>query len=95
MQSHPLNIAPGKQVDLRLLPKRGRVYEIKIFGASDVLIVLFEDVGGEMKYLAGDDDSGEDRNAYLKLRLSRGKTYVLRLRLYYADHAGETAVMWW
>jgi hypothetical protein len=95
VQSHPLNIGPGQQVDLRLLPKRSRVYEIKTFGASDVVIVLFEDVNGEMKYLGGDDDSGEDRNAYLKLRLSRGKKYVLRLRLYYADHAGETAVMWW
>ena len=45
--------------------------------------------------MAGDDDSGEDYNAYLQLRLSRGEKYVLRLRLYYADHAGETAVMWW
>jgi hypothetical protein len=52
-------------------------------------------VGGELKYRGGDDDSGEDRNAYLKLRLSRGKTYVLRLRLYHADRSGETAVMWW
>ena len=95
MQSRPLNIGPGQQVDLRLLPARSRVYEIQTFGASDVVIVLFEDVDGEMKYRGGDDDSGEDRNAYLKLRLSRGKKYVLRLRLYYADHAGETAVMWW
>lgn len=54
-----------------------------------------EDVGGELKYRGGDDDSGEDRNAHLKLRMSRGKKYVLRLRLYYADHAGETAVIWW
>ena len=95
MESRPLSINAGQQLDLRLLPKRSRLYEIKTFGTSDVVIVLFEDVNGEMKYLGGDDDSGEDRNAYLKLRLSRGKKYVLRLRLYYADHAGETAVMWW
>lgn len=95
MESRRLNIGPGQQLDLRLLPKRSRNYEIQTFGISDVVIVLFEDVGGELKYRGGDDDSGEDRNAYLKLRLSRGKKYVLRLRLYYADHAGETAVMWW
>jgi hypothetical protein len=95
MQSHPLNISAGQQVDLRLLPKRSRLYEIRTFGRADVVIVLFEDVNGEMKYLGGDDDSGEDRNAYMKLRMSRGKKYVLRLRLYYADDAGETAVMWW
>lgn len=95
MESRPLKIVAGQQVDLRLLPGRSRLYEIKTFGTSDVVLVLFEDVGGQMKYLGGDDDSGDDRNAYLKLRLSRGKKYVLRLRLYYADHAGETAVMWW
>lgn len=95
MESRPLNIAAGQQVDLRLLPTRSRSYEIRTLGASDVVIVLFEDVGGELKYRGGDDDSGEDRNAYLKLRMSRGKNYVLRLRLYYADHAGETAVVWW
>jgi hypothetical protein len=95
MQSHPLNISAGQQVDLRLLPKRSRLYEIRTFGRADVVIVLFEDVNGEMKYLGGDDDSGEERNAYMRLRMSRGKKYVLRLRLYYADDAGETAVMWW
>ncbi|MBI3269954.1 MAG: hypothetical protein HYZ53_13090 [Planctomycetes bacterium] len=95
MESRPLNIGAGQQVDLRMLPKRSRNYEIRTFGASDVVIVLFEDVNGEFKYRGGDDDSGEDRNAYLKLRMSRGSKYVLRLRLYYADHAGETAVMWW
>ena len=95
MESRPLNISAGQQIDLRLLPKRSRNYEIRTFGASDTVIVLYEDVNGELKYRGGDDDGGEDRNAYLKLRMSRGKKYVLRIRLYYANHAGETAVMWW
>jgi hypothetical protein len=95
MQSMPLHIAPGQQLDVRLLPNRSRNYEIRTFGTSDTVIVLFEDVNGELKYRGGDDNSGEDRNAYLKLRLSRDRKYVLRVRLYYADHAGETAVMWW
>lgn len=95
MLSRPLSLAPGQQLDLRLTPARSRVYELKTFGSADVVIVLFEQVGSALKYLGGDDDSGGDRNAYLRLRLQRGKQYVLRLRLYYADHAGETAVMWW
>ena len=95
LQSLPLDIAAGQQVDLRLLPTRSRVYEIKTFGTSDVVIVLFEDVNGELKFRGGDDDSGEDRNAYLRLRLVRSGKYVLRVRLYYADRQGETAVMWW
>ncbi|NOT45736.1 MAG: hypothetical protein HOP14_14135 [Acidobacteria bacterium] len=95
MESRRLTIAPGAQVDLRLLPTRSRAYEIRTLGAADTVIVLFEDVNGELKYRGGDDDSGEDRNAYLALRMSRGHKYVLRIRLYYADHAGETAVLWW
>lgn len=95
MQSMPLKIAAGQQIDVRIQPKRSRVYEIRTFGVADTVMVLFEDVGGELKYRGGDDDSGEDRNAYMKLRMARGAQYVLRLRLYYADHTGETAVMWW
>lgn len=95
MQSMVLKIGAGQQIDVRIKPTRSRNYEIRTFGAADTVIVLFEDVNGELKYRGGDDDSGEDRNAYLKMRMSRGAKYVLRLRLYYADHAAETAVMWW
>ncbi len=95
LQSMPLNILPGQQIDVRLRPNRSRSYEIRTLGKADTVIVLFEDVDGELKYRGGDDDGGEDRNAHLKLRMSRGRQYVLRLRLYYADHAGETAVLWW
>lgn len=95
MQSMPLKISAGQQIDVRIKPARSRIYEIRTFGSADTVVVLFEDVDGELKYRGGDDDSGEDRNAYLKLRMSRGAKYVLRLRLYCADHAAETAVMWW
>ena len=44
--------------------------------------MLFEDVDGELRYVAGDDDSGEDRNALVRVKLFRGRTYVVRLRLY-------------
>ncbi len=95
LESRPLNIKPGEQIDVRLLPTRSRNYEIKTFGTSDIVMVLFEDVNGDLKYRGGDDDSGEERNAYLKVRLARERKYVLRVRLYYADRSGETAVMWW
>ncbi len=93
--SMPLNIAAGGQVDVRIRPSRSRSYQLGTFGEADTLIVLFEEQGGALKYLAGDDDSGEDRNALLRLRLTRDKMYVLRVRMYYASFAGETAVMWW
>ena len=77
-------------------PTVDRYYEFRTFGASDTVIVLFERRGERRAaYVTGDDDSGEDRNAYIRRRLHAGRTYVLRLRLYYAADSGETAVMWW
>ena len=79
-----------------LKPSVDRYYEIRTFGVSDTVIVLFERTsGGRDAYVTGDDDSGEDRNAYIRRRLHAGRTYVLRIRLYYAADSGETAVMWW
>ena len=85
----------GQQIDLRIKPPRTRNYQIATFGEADTLLALFEDSAGDLKFRGGDDDSGEDRNAQLKLRLQRGRSYVLRVRMYYAAAAGETAVMWW
>lgn len=95
LQSVQLTIEAGQQKNFYITPTATRKYEIKTFGASDTLIVLFEDVGGQLKYITADDDSGEDRNAYLKLQLVKGRKYVLRVRLYYAERRGETAVMYW
>ena len=58
-------------------------------------MVLFERDGDRLRYLAGDDDGGEDRNAHLKVKLFTGRKYVLRIRMYYAEHEEETAVMLW
>jgi len=95
MKSAPLALTLGQQIDLRLRPNRTRDYEFKTFGKADTVMVLFEEENGDMKYRAADDDSGEDRNAYFKLRLIRDQSYVLRVRLYYADRADECAVLWW
>jgi hypothetical protein len=90
-----LNIGPGGQSNFVIRPAATRKYEIRTFGASDTVMVLFEDDNGELRYLAGDDDSGEDYNASLQVKLLKGRRYVLRVRLYYEDRAGETALMMW
>lgn len=94
-QSVPLSVAAGQQADFRIEPGSSRRYSIGSFGSSDVVLVLFEEVDGELRYRAGDDDSGEDRNALIRTKLFRGRKYVLRVRLYYAWNSGETAVMYW
>ena len=94
-ESVRLQIGPGEQRNFRIEPTATRQYTIGTFGVSDTVIVLFERVGGELRYVDGDDDSGQDWNANMKVRLRKGRQYVLRVRLYYADRQDETAVMIW
>ncbi len=94
-QSRMLTIEPGKQVNLTIRPSFTRNYTIQTFGQSDVVMVLFEKRDGTPRFVIGDDDSGNDRNAKIKLRLYRDHEYVLRVRLYYARRRGETAIMMW
>ena len=56
-------------------------------------MVLSEVVDGENQYLSGDDDSGEDRNSSIQIKLLKGKKYIVNIRLYYKTSAGDTCVM--
>lgn len=95
-RSARLQLAAGQQANFVLRPPATRRYNLATFGLSDTVIVLFErDADGETRFLAGDDDSGVDRNALIRTRLRAGREYVLRVRLYWADREGETAVMYW
>jgi hypothetical protein len=94
-QSQPLAIPPGGQANFVILPTSTRYYEMRTFGTSDTVMVLFEEEEGELRYRTADDDSGEDTNAQVHLKLIKGHKYVLRVRLYYAERSGETAVMMW
>lgn len=91
-ESRPLLIQPGQQVSFLIRPSYTRHYTIQTFGLSDTVMVLFELDGGQPRYIHGDDDSGYARNAKIVERLYRGREYVLRVRLYWADIAGQTAV---
>lgn len=90
-----IEINAGEQLDFVIQPTVSRKYAIQTFGDLDTVIVLFEDVNGEPVYIAGDDDSGTNFNARIEIRLMRGRTYYLRLRLYYAHATGQGAVMLW
>lgn len=94
-ESIPLEIEEGQQRNFTITPGATRKYDIRTFGISDTVMVLFEDVHGELRYRTGDDDSGEEYNASFRIKLYKGRKYVLRIRLYYRDRAGETAVMIW
>jgi hypothetical protein len=93
--SVPLTLGPGEQVDFAVEPAATREYHLGTFGSADTVVVLFEDVDGELRYVKGDDDSGSDRNALIRAKLFQGRRYVVRLRLYWAGQSGQTAVMLW
>ena len=94
-ESQRLLLAPGEQLNFAIRPRFTRNYVIQTFGRSDTVIVLFENVDGETQFVAGDDDSGFGRNSRISVRMNRGREYILRIRLYYSDLSGETAVFMW
>jgi hypothetical protein len=90
-----LSIGPGEQRDFAIELDRSDEYTIQTFGNSDSVMVLFEEVNGEMEFVAGDDDSGTSLNAKITTRLVGTRKYVLRIRLYLNWASGDTAVMLW
>jgi hypothetical protein len=93
-QSVAVSLGAGEQVDFLLQPTESRKYTLTTSGASDTIIVLFEEINGEPRYVTADDDSGEDRNASITQKLFKGRTYYLRVRLYYPGQSGTTSVMY-
>lgn len=75
LQSERLKILAGGQRNFLPKPTRNRYYEMRPFGETDTVAVLFErpTTGGDT-YIIGDGDSGEDRNAYIRHRLKAGHT---------------------
>jgi hypothetical protein len=93
LQTEALDIGPGEQKNFTIEPERTDDYTIQTIGNSDTLIVLFEDVNGELEVVAGDDDSGTSLNAKIAVRLLRGRKYILRVRLYLNWASGSSAVL--
>jgi hypothetical protein len=93
LESQRLSIGAGEQKNFSVLPQATRSYDFRTFGESDTVMVIFEEQNGELRYLKGADDSGSDLNASFRVRLLRGRRYVLRIRLYYTFAGGDTAVV--
>jgi len=93
-QPAAVDLAAGQQVDFAIKPTASRKYTIETKGASDALLVLFEDINGVPRYLSGDDDSGEERSTSITYRLFQGRNYIVRLRLFYPGPTGKTVLMY-
>jgi hypothetical protein len=91
-QALSATLTTGQQMDVTIAPPASRRYTIEARGASDVVLVLFENVDGAPRYLAGDDTSGQDRPAVITHKLFSGRTYTARLRVYHPGLSGTTSL---
>ena len=94
-QAVTVDLDTGQQVDYVLRVDETRNYTVGTFGAADTVLALFEEVDGEPRFLAGDDDSGTDRSAAITHRLRPGRTYFVRMRLVYKGTRGTVTLMCW
>ena len=93
--SQKLGIAAGATRVFSFTPKQTRTYHIGTFGVSDTVMVLFEVTPTGNVQIAGNDDSGDDLNARIVMRLLSGRQYQIGIRLYYAELAADTSIMVW
>lgn len=94
-QSAVVELTSGQQANFAIDPPETRKYTIETKGATDALLVLFEEVDGVPRYLSGDDDSGEERKASITYKLMHGRRYIARLRLVHPGPSGKTALIYW
>ncbi len=92
-ESQRITLAPGDQIDFIIKPTLSRKYTLQTFGPMDTVMVLFELREGVEEYIDGDDDSGYDYNSKISAHLHRGREYIVRTRLYYAQAKGSGAIM--
>jgi len=89
-----LDVSKGEQKNFLIIPTYSDDYVIQTIGRSDTVMVLFEYVENQLEQIAADDDSGHATNAEIRIRLLKGKRYILRVRLYLEWASGATAVLW-
>ena len=92
-ESQLLNVASGSQADFLFEAAATRKYTVQSFGPCDTQIVLFEEVDRQWRYLGADDDSGEDRNAMITVRMRAARRYAIRVRLKYNPGGSPPSIM--
>ena len=95
LTSEQVAIDVGGQANFLFKPDVTREFTFKTFGESDVVMVLYEEGKSGRQHIKAADDSGLDSNAEIKAKLTKGKTYSLRMRMMYKEPKAQVAVMAW
>lgn len=93
MQLKPLPTDVGAQSDFIFEPDATRDYVIRTIGASDVKIVVFEERNGEPRHLVAEDDSGEEANTEISVKLVQGRRYYIRARVHFVSGPSGVALV--
>ena len=94
-ESTPLKLEPGKQADFEFTAGDTRDYTFQTFGTADTQLAVLRKAGGKLVPLGQDDDSGDERNANLRVKLRKGDRVRVQVRMRYIENPGEAAVMAW
>ncbi|HUS00468.1 MAG TPA: M12 family metallopeptidase [Chitinophagaceae bacterium] len=93
MASYNIDVKNTEQQNYIFIPGHTKKYTIQTIGEIDTVMVLSEKINNELKYIAGDDNSGTDKNALISATLTQGKTYIIKVKVYYKKPDKKTALM--
>lgn len=93
MDSYNIDVANCEQQNYIFKPVASKKYTIQTLGKLDTVLVVTENAGGRQKYVAGDDNSGTDNNALVNVKLSKGKTYIIKVKVYYKKKNEKAALV--
>ena len=92
-KSLPIKAGSGGQDDFIFTAPSTKKYTFQTVGELDTVMVISEKAKTENHYLAGDDDSGLDKNAKIRLALVKGREYLINIRVMYAPDLQSGSVI--
>ncbi len=96
LQSQALKLNSGEQAIFEFVAPTTREYTFRTFGEADTVLSITRKAAVKTKppvELGQDDDSGHERNAEVRAKLKKGDRVHVKVRVRYAERAGEAALM--
>jgi hypothetical protein len=93
LQLERLPSTPGAQTDFEFRPDATRKYKVQTVGEADCRVVIFEVRDGVPRHHIADDDSGVDDNLKIKVKMVKGRTYIIRARVNFVNSPAGVALL--
>lgn len=94
MNSYPIDAANSEQQNFIFRPVTTKKYTVQTVGELDTVLVVSEQLSGkETAFVASDDNGGTNKNALVSVKLFKGKTYLIKVKVYFKKSGAKTALM--